>query len=121
MNRSRSRSRWLVLIAILSLASSTLPGCSSQQTPAQKLYVMNRTVTVALTAAADARDAGLVTQAELDKAKPAVLAYRAASLKAGEKIQAAATQPAQADAAKDAVDIAAAAMQPLLPLIEKTK
>jgi hypothetical protein len=105
------------ILPILFLAL-LVTGCGAK-TPAQQLATLNGGVTLALNAASDARDAGVIKQADLDQSKPFVLAYREAERKAEVQIRAAATQPSKASDAENAVAQVKAALVPLAPLLDK--
>lgn len=113
----------LVVSVVGAFALMCFTGCQSQ-TPAQKLALQNQTVALALNAAADLRDAGLLSQAEIDQAKPFVDAYLAAERVAERQIRAAeaakaAGQPVDQNAVDDAVQQALAALRPLEPFLAK--
>lgn len=113
----------LTVALVLAFAGLCLTGCQSQ-TPAQKLALENQTVALALNSAADLRDAGVLSQAEIDRAKPFVDAYLAAARVAERQIRAAeaakaAGQPVDQNAVNDAVQQALAALDPLRPFLAK--
>jgi hypothetical protein len=136
--RIAMRTRPLIAFALLALVAGCgavwpngdpmFPGSSGATTqpasPAKRLYLMNTAVTAAVSGTKAAVDAGLLTQDEVNKAQPFLVAYYAASAEAAKEIKQAdadrkAGKPVTDTTAEDAVRQVAAALEPLRPMLLK--
>lgn len=104
---------------ILAFALIVIAGCAAPADPTQRLRVATVSATFTLNTIANARDAGLITQAEIDPYKPAVEAFIVAQAEAERELKAGQTDTAQNTLAQ--VEAAAVPLMPLLNLIDARK
>lgn len=109
-----------VLCLFYAFALIGAQGCATTPPdPVQRLKAATESATFTINTIANARDAGLLTQPEIDRYKPAVMAFLAAQAEAERQIRAGQSDTVQNALAQ--VEAAAVPLQPLLTLINQRK
>jgi len=106
-------------LILAAFALFVMAGCAAPADPTQRLRVATVSATFTLNTIANARDAGLIKQSDIDPYRPYVEAFMAAQAEAERELRAGETDHIQAALAQ--VEAAAVPLAPLLAKIEAAK